>query len=300
MHQLQPLVSIITINYNTPNDICELIRSLKENDYQNIEIIVVDNASKINGPAIISSNFPNVKVIESATNLGFAGGNNLGIEHALGEYIFFMNSDTVITNGTIQTLIQTFIEDSSVGIVSPKFHIYDKPGKFDYAGCGEINSFTGRSLIIGRNQLDSGQFDSPKETVYCHGGGMMTRRDLINVFGQIPDQYFLYYEEMEWCENIRNKGYKVFYQPNALIKHKVSSSIGFLSTLKTYYLTRNRILFMKRNKSMFHQFIFFVYLSFISIPKNILGYIFNGRANHLKYFILAILWNIGYKTTPKF
>lgn len=300
MHSNQPLVTIITINYNTPQDICDLIESLKENDYKNLEIIVVDNASKIEGPALIAERFPDVTIIKSDTNVGFAKGNNLGIEHAKGEYVFFMNSDTVITNGVIQSLVGTFTEYSDIGIVSPKFHIYSEPGTFDYAGCGDINSFTGRSLITGRNEKDSGQFDTPTVTHFCHGGGMMTKKSLIDVFGPIPDQYFLYYEEMEWCENIRNKGYKVFYQPNALVHHKVSSSIGLWSTLKTYYLTRNRILFMKRNKSIIHQFLFFVYLSFISIPKNIISYILKGKIEHLKYFTLAILWNMGYKTTPKF
>ncbi|MDB4533965.1 glycosyltransferase [Vicingaceae bacterium] len=295
-----PLVSIITVNYNTAEEICDLIDSILNNDYKNIEIIVVDNASPDNDTDLIKSKFPQLNLIMSTKNLGFAGGNNLGIKQAKGDYLFFVNSDAIITNGTIQHLIATFNENKNIGIVSPKFHLYYEPGKFDYAGCSNINSFTGRGIIIGQNQEDKGQYNTPGETFFCHGGGMLIPKALIEKVGLIPDNYFLYYEEMEWCENIRKKGYKVYYQPKALIRHKVSKSIGLFSTLKTYYLTRNRILFMRRNKPVHYQFIFYLYMFFISIPKNITSLMFKGQFEHLKYFVLAILWNFGYKTTPKF
>ena len=296
----EPLVSIITVNYNTSQDVCDLIDSIKQNNYKNTEIIVVDNHSRKTNPSIISAQHPDIQLIRSFKNLGFAGGNNLGVKHATGEYILFINSDALLTNGCIQTLIATFTEFSDIGIVSPKFHFYNEPDKLDYAGCRKVNCLTGRGALIGHGEIDNGQYDVPKDTGYCHGGGVLVKKSILDDLGPMPEVYFLYYEELEWSENIKKSGYRVFYQPKALIYHKVSKSIGQFSTLKTYYLTRNRILFMRRNRTFFNLFIFSLYFGIISIPKNLFVHFIKGRYDHMKYFMLAVLWNIGYKKELKF
>ena len=239
-------------------------------------------------------------MILSPINLGFAGGNNLGIKAASGDYLFFVNSDIVIPKGTIQILLSTFAEYKNIGIISPKFYVYNQPNMLDYAGCSKINFITGRGRIRGFETIDKGLYDIPSETHYCHGGGMMIHNSLIEKVGLIPDPYFLYYEEMEWCEKIHRAGYKVFYQPKATLLHKVSTSIGSSSTTKTYYMTRNRILFMRRNRPTYIWVIFFLYFIIISIPKNVIYFLVKAQFKHLKYFLWAIIWNIGYKLEPKF
>jgi hypothetical protein len=295
-----PLVSVITVNYNTPKEVCALIESVTNSDYSNVEIIVVDNNSQLKSPDYITQKHPSAKLIKSNKNLGFAGGNNLGVKAAKGEFFLFLNSDAVLTDGCLKVLVETFNQLPMVGIVSPKFHFLDYPGKLDYAGCKAVNRYTGRGVIIGHGELDNGQYDLLSDTGYCHGGGVLVKRSAWEKSGSMPENYFLYYEELEWSENIKKAGYRVIYQPQALIYHKVSGSIGSFSTLKTYYLTRNRILFMRRNRRQFDFIIFSLYFGLISIPKNLFVYLIKGKMAHLKYFLLAVIWNMGIKIQPKF
>lgn len=295
-----PLVSVITINYNEIDATLDLLHSLSEIRYSNFEVIVVDNASEKDPSTEIKSQYPDTKLILSKKNLGFAGGNNLAIKEAKGEYLLFVNNDAVITEGCIEALLQTFKEHPDAGIVSPKFHFYNRPGVVEYAGYSDINAFTGRNRTIGSGIKDEGQYDKFEETYFCHGGGMMTSKEVVNKVGPMPEEYFLYYEEFDWCVKIKKAGYKVYYQPKALIKHKVSVSIGNDSTLKTYYLTRNRILFMKRNKSVAAYSIFLFFLFCVTVPKNILVFSLKRKFKHLKVFLAAVLWNFGYKKDINF
>ncbi|MTI19678.1 glycosyltransferase family 2 protein, partial [Fulvivirga sp. RKSG066] len=187
----QPLVSIITINYNEVDATLDLLASLRDIGYTNKEVIVVDNASKVSPQKAIKAEFPEVKLIMSDENLGFAGGNNLGIKEAKGDYLLFINNDAVITEGTIEKLIETFEKNPDAGIVSPKFHFYNKPGIVEYAGYSDMNSFTGRNTTIGSGETDKGQYDQMSVTHFCHGGGMMVPRHVIEKVGPIPEEYFL-------------------------------------------------------------------------------------------------------------
>ncbi len=292
-----PKVSIISVNYDEPEMTCQLLESIDNLKLSDIEIIIVDNASPTKSPEIIKTKFPHVNLIVSKENLGFAGGNNLAIKQAKGQYLFFVNNDAVLSENTIENLLVTFKNHKNIGVVSPKHYHFGEEKIINYAGATNINYVTGRNRIIGYNEIDKGQFDLPSETFYCHGAAMMVPKNIISDIGMIPENYFLYYEEIEWCEIIRKKGYKVFYQPNSLIHHKISGTIGQDSLLKVYYMTRNRIIFMKRNKSIFPFILFFMLISF---PVRIFSYLLTNRYKHLKYFCLGVFWNFGLKIKPKF
>ena len=122
---------------------------------------------------------------------------------------------------------------------------------------------------------------------------MMVKRDVIEKVGPMPEEFFLYYEELDWSVQIRKKGYLIYYQPRAVVFHKGSVSVGKDSTLKTFYYNRNRILFMRRNVSRFQFFVFFLYMCAVSIPKTSLIYIFSGRMDHLRAFWRALFWHLG-------
>lgn len=297
---VNPLVSIITVNYNAIEATLDLLESLSKITSPIIEIIVVDNASKKNPRGIILDKYPQTKLILSDKNLGFAGGNNLGIKEAKGRFLLFVNNDAVLTEGCIENLLLTFEERPDAGMVSPKFHFYNRPGVVEYAGYSDMNSFTGRNKTIGSGVNDLGQFEKLEETHFGHGGGMMVPKKVIELVGSLPEEYFLYYEEFDWCVKIKNAGFKIYYQPKALIRHKVSVSIGNDSTLKTYYLTRNRILFMKRNKSSLSYAIFVFFLFCVTVPKNTIFYIFQGKLKHLRVFLAGVLWNFGLKKELNF
>lgn len=289
-----PLISIITINYNATGVTCELLRSIREhNTYKNLEVIVVDNASKEDPTQRLKAIYPDVKILLNGVNAGFSGGNNVGIKAAQGDYLFLVNNDTEFTPGLIEGLLDVFERYPDAGVVSPKFHFFFNKGTIEYAGYKGINLLTGRTGMIGRGEKDDGQYNKIQVTNSAHGGGMMVARKVINDVGLLYEPYFLYYEELDWSEQIKKKGYKIYFQPNALIYHKESMSTGKSSPLKTFYLTRNRVLFMQRNMNKLCFIIFLIYFSLFTVPKNTLVYYIKGQRVHLRSFWKGIMWHFN-------
>ncbi|MVT08097.1 glycosyltransferase family 2 protein [Chitinophaga tropicalis] len=294
-NNIAPLVSIVTVNYNTTSVTCELLNSISTNSYPHVEVIVVDNASVQDPTPLLQEAYPAVKVIRSEQNRGFAGGNNLGLQEAKGEYIFLVNNDTEFTDGLIEGLLDIFRTHPDAGMASPKFHYYFHPGIIEYAGYQSVDVFTGRNFMIGCKEQDQGQYDRETPTNYAHGGGMMIPAAVLQDVGPMPEVYFLYYEEFDWCEQLKRKGYKIYYQYKSLIYHKESMTTGKNSPLKTYYLTRNRILFMRRNVALPNRIIFLLYLVLFTIPKNTLRFIARKEREHLKAFWKGIFWNVKHR-----
>jgi len=284
---MRPLVSVITINYNQTEQTIEFVRNLKEHDYKELEIIVVDNHSMEN-PGRIKAVFPEVTLIQSDRNLGFAGGNNLGIKAARGEFLFLVNNDVYLLKGTIESLVNRLKSDPSIGAVSPKIKFFDQPDIIQYAGFNRINRITGRNSAIGSLARDDGRFDVASETHYVHGAAMMLRRDVIEKVGLMPEMYFLYYEEIDWSAQIKQKGFKIYYEPRGVVLHKQSLSSGKNSPLKIFYLTRNRIVFMRRNVSIWHFSLFLIHLFLFALPKNMIEMAIKREAKQMRAFLKGL------------
>ncbi|UII81017.1 glycosyltransferase family 2 protein [Flagellimonas sp. CMM7] len=291
------LVSIITINYNESEVTLDLLQSIRGLTYPNYEIIVVDNASPKDNPDIIKEKYPEVNLVKSKENLGFAGGNNLGIKQAKGDYLLFINNDTIVPKGFIEPLVETLQEDKTIGMVSPKIKFHWDPTLIQYAGYTPMNHWTIRNNSIGYHQKDDGDFDKAGETQSIHGAAMMVPKSVVESVGMMTEIYFLYYEEHDWAEMVKRAGYKIYYQPKSHILHKESVSTGKFSPLKTYYISRNRILFARRNFKPFQLFISLLFQCFVSIPKNTLVFIIKREFEHLRAFWRAISWNLTNKTT---
>ena len=293
--RLPLLVSIITINYNNTEDTIEFLKSVYTSSYSNFEIILVDNNSKNFYPKKILDKYPDVKIIESDENLGFAGGNNLGLGIAKGEYIFFVNNDTIIDVNCLDTLVSTAFSLKGLGAISPKFHYYHTTNLIEYAGCPPINILTARTDITGSRKIDDGSYKGLIETSYAHGGGMLVPRTVIDSIGEMRDDYFLYYEELDWCERMRKEGLKIYCQRDAIIYHKESASVGRLSPLKTYYMNRSRLYFMRKNFSGPRLIFFFIFFLVVSFPKNVLKFTFLNERGHLRAYIRSLLWQLNSK-----
>lgn len=266
-------VSVITINYNGLKDTCELIDTLPlDNTF--IEVIVVDNASKEDEASIIEQCYPQVKVIRSDKNLGFAGGNNLGIKAAKGKYLFFINNDTLLRHQTseIRHLVNRLESSDKIGAVCPKIRFAWGNNPIQYAGYTPLSYITMRNRSIGFGEDDHGQYDTSHPTPYAHGAAMMVKREVIEKAGLMPECYFLYYEELDWSMMIRRAGYDIWYEPTCTIFHKESQTTGQNSPLRTYYITRNRLLFVKRNNPATTRYISYLYLIGIVAIKDILKY----------------------------
>ncbi len=268
-------ISIITINFNGLKDTCELIDSIPFNN--EMEVIVVDNASKEDEASIIAEQYPQVKVIRSPRNLGFAGGNNLGIKEAKGKYILLINNDTYFKEYNIDLLIERLESSDKIGIVCPKLRFAWGNNPIQYAGYTPLSPITMRNQSIGFGEEDEGQYNTPHSTPYAHGAAMLIKREAINKVGLMPECFFLYYEELDWSMMFTRAGYEIWYDPACTIYHKESQTTGQNSPLRTYYITRNRLLLVKRNYKGVIRDLSYIYLIGIVGLKDSLKYLFTRQ-----------------------
>lgn len=279
-------LSIITINYNGLKDTCALIESIPFND--KMEVILVDNASENQEAEQISKRFPHVKVIKSDRNLGFAGGNNLGIKASLGKYLFLINNDTYFEDFNVQAVIDRLDSDPTIGIVCPKIKFAWSPQPIQFAGYTPLSKITIRNQAIGFGEEDHGQYETAHPTPYAHGAAMLIKREALNKVGLMPECYFLYYEEFDWSMMFTRAGYQIWYEPKCTVFHKESQATGQNSPLRTYYITRNRLRLVKRNYQGVTKWLSYCYLIGIVGSRDILHYLLSGRFQHLKANLLGI------------
>ncbi len=280
-------LSIITVNYNGLDDTCELIDSITFSD--RMEVIVVDNGSISDEASAIESRYPHVKVVRSAENLGFAGGNNLGVKASHGDYLFFINNDTILPpDFDAETLVGRLRSAPSVGAVCPKirFAWNDKPVQF--AGYTPLSPVTLRNSSIGFGQADHGQFDTAHTTPYAHGAAMMVKREAVEKAGLMPECYFLYYEELDWSLMIRRTGYEIWYDPVTTVYHKESQTTGADSPLRTYYITRNRLLFARRNIARPLRWLSYFYIILIACLKDAVLNLLRRRTDLSKAVVAGV------------
>jgi len=295
--KLEKLLSIITINYNGLKDTCELIESLPADD-KSLEMIVVDNASTQDEASEIERRFPHVTVIRSDQNLGFAGGNNLGIKAAHGKYLFFLNNDTLLevrgkrleVRDLILPLINRLENDDKIGMVCPKIRFTWGHQPIQFAGYTRLTSITLRNKTIGYGEEDKGQYETPHPTPYAHGAAMLVKREVIEKVGMMPECYFLYYEELDWSVMIQRAGYDIWYDPALTVFHKESQTTGQASPLKTFYTTRNRLFFAQRNIQGGSKYLTYAYLVSVVAIRDMVKYTFTGKTD-LAVAVIKGIWN---------
>lgn len=273
-------LSIITINYNGVKDTCELIDSIPFKE--NMEVIVVDNASTQDEASIISERYPLVKVIRSDNNLGFAGGNNLGIKETKGDYVLLINNDTYFKDFNIDSLIERLESSDKIGIVCPKLRFAWGNNPIQFAGYTPLSNITLRNRAIGFGEEDNGQYDTAHPTPYAHGAAMLIKREAIENVGLMPECFFLYYEEIDWSMIFTRAGYEIWYDPSCTVYHKESQTTGQHSPLRTYYITRNRLLLVKRNYKGINKYLSYIYLIGLVATRDVIKYTFQGRFDLVK------------------
>lgn len=247
--------SIIVLNYKGLKETLECLDSLRKVKNKNFDIIVIDNGSQ-DGSKEELSKISDIHFIASNKNLGYSGGNNLGIKRALkngAEGVVILNNDTVVDPGFLNTLE----EDRSIAdILSPKIYFYkgnefhkDKYKKKDlgnviwYAG-GKIDWSNIIGIHEGVDEVDQGQFNQPNEIEFATGACIFVKKEVFEKIGLFEEKYFLYLEDMDFCVRAKKADFRIFFEPRSVIWHKnASSSGGSGSALQDYYITRNRLLF---------------------------------------------------------
>ena len=262
-------VSIITINYNGKDDTVDLIESFGRYETYPYEIIIIDNGSKNHGEhRVLSKYSPKPIVIRSDKNLGYADG----------DYILFLNNDTIINQPILENLARALDNNPQIGCVSPKIACWPEKKQLQYAGSTPMSPVTLRNENIGFGQTDTRQFRESRYTAFAHGAAMMIRTTDIKKFGMMPEFYFLYYEELDWCVQIRRAGLKIWYEATSTVYHKESMSVGKQSPLQVYYHTRNRLLFAKRSIDKRDERIYaYIYQTLVAFPKRLSIYLVKGK-----------------------
>jgi GT2 family glycosyltransferase len=295
------LVTIITVNFNQRKVTEMLLESIRQHEgYRPLEVIVVDNGSSSNPVPEWRQAYPEVTFIRSEKNLGFAGGNNLGIRQAGGDYLFLVNNDTEFTEGLVARLVEEMENKPQIGLLSPRINYFDRPDLIQYAGYTPMNYLTARNACIGQYETDRGQYNTVAgPTAYAHGAAMMLRREALEEAGPMAENYFLYYEELDWAERIRRAGYGVNVCLEPLIYHKESVSVGKKTALKEYFMNRNRILFIRRNTSTINFVAFMCYFLLLVAPRNILSYVKEGNYAFIPVFFRAIAWHLFHRSDSR-
>jgi len=291
MENNYPKISIITVNYNGLKYTRDFLASLQNISYPNVEIFVVDNAST-ESISPLKAAFPQVIFIESKENLGFAGGNNLAIQQATGKYYFLLNNDTEVAPDFLEPLVQLMESNPAIGICSSKLVYYSNPELLQFAGSKGINPYTGRGFAIGHKEKDCEAFSLSYKTELAHGAAMMISRKVVEKIGLMAELFFLYYEETDFCERVKRAGFEIWYCGASKVFHKESMSVGKDSPMKTYYLTRNRLIFTRRNTTGIQKIAALLFFYLISFPKGIIKFILQRDFKLLQSFVKGATWNL--------
>lgn len=250
-------IAIVLVNYNGCQNTLDCLDSLRILETANfeIELVVVENGSE-DGSAQALGNIGDIELLLSQTNLGFAGGANLGIKHAINRnanHVLILNNDTIAD----KFLIKNMISSAKFGqIISPK--IYFAPGfefhknRYKKDQLGKVIWYAGAKIDwqniigvhIGVDEVDKGQFNKRQEIDLATGACMLVKREVFEKIGYFDEKYFLYLEDMDFCARAKKAGFKIIFEPKAILWHKnAASSGGSGSNLQDYYITRNRLLF---------------------------------------------------------
>ena len=292
---------IIIVNWNGKDNTVECLESIQKlkQKVTRVHTLVVDNHSTDNSVEEIALHYPGVRIHVTNENIGFTGGNNVGIELALqnnADFIWLLNNDTIVHEDTLDKLIPQ-IEDESIGLASPKIYFYpgnefhfDRYQKNDrgkviwYAG-GLVDWKNVYASHKGVDEVDHGQFDKSEETGFISGCAMLIKSKVIKDVGLLDHKYFLYLEDLDYSLKVKSHGYKLLYVGSSWIWHKNAGSTSKPGNdLHEYYLTRNRILFGFRYASLRAK---------IALLKQSIFYLLSGNKVRKKAVIDALLGKYG-------
>jgi GT2 family glycosyltransferase len=244
----KPRVAIIILNWNGGQVTLDCLESLQSVQYEAFDTIVVDNDSSDNSPALIRKLFPWVTLIEMNCNLGFVEGNNVGIREAQNrgvDYVLLLNNDTVVEPDFLTRLVAVSQSDNNIGVVGPSIFYYDSPETIWSAG-GSIDWQRGITKMLRIGETVKGEMEhEPRPVDFVTGCAMLVKMPAIRAAGLLDPRFFAYYEETEWCVRINRAGYNIVQVPDAKIWHKISIEARESSPTVHYYMTRNRLLFLK-------------------------------------------------------
>ncbi len=266
--------------------------------YRSVEIIVVDNGSSDNSIVMVKTNFPNVRVIQSEHNRGYAGGCNLGAEHARGKYLVMLNNDTDQDPHWLEYLVEFMEKNSLISSVQPKILNHSHRRTFDYAGgCGglmDIFCFPfSRGRIFDKLEKDTGQYDDRMEIFWASGTAFITRAEIFRKMGGFDEKMFAHMEEIDYHWKCRLAGFSVWVDPRSVVWHQGGATLKYGSPKKTYLNHRNSLILLLTNYQLINSLFLFIprlLMELVSMAKEITGRRFHHAWSHIR----ALFWLPGH------
>jgi GT2 family glycosyltransferase len=234
-----PAISIIIVNWNGRHLLTDCLGSLRTQTYRDYEAILVDNGSSDGSVEFVRTQFPEVHLIVLPENRGFAGGNNVGIAAATGQYIALLNNDTKADPDWLSSLVNATASGSQVGMWASKILSYDAPTVIDNTGL--LLYWDGLARGRGRLEVDRGQFDQQQEVLFPSGCAGLYRKSMLDEIGSFDEEFFAYADDVDLGLRGRLAGWDCVYVPGAVVYHKYSSSSSAYSPMKAFLVERNRI-----------------------------------------------------------
>jgi len=253
---------VITVNYNGLDDTKKLIKSIYNSNFNELDIVVVDNGSINNESINIKKEFPETITIRNKSNLGFTGGFNTGLRYALSKgykFILILNNDTILDKNAITELMEPLKNDRKIAFTSPKLLIWPKKNILDFA-TSDANFKKSSFRINGHLELDSGKYNKKKEIDVMPGSAIMTRKEIIEEVGLFNEDYFTLHEDFELSYRVKIAGKKILYVPSAKIFHKRGISGDTKNILRNYLCARNRCLFVNKYLGFKDQISYYIYI----------------------------------------
>lgn len=236
MTPIPGLISILLVNYNGRAHLEECLGSLEAQTFRDFEIVLVDNGSVDGSLDFVRSRFPAVRLVDAGANLGFAGGNNLGLSHCRGEWIFFLNNDTRVEPDALANLARAIAVHPSHRVFAAFMLNYRDPSLVDNAG--EVIYANG--IMSGFARMPAALFDTPREAVGVCGGAAVFARAVLDEIGGFDDDFFLLFEDVDLSQRARHNGERILFLPDVRIHHKGSATIGgALGRIEVHYTSRN-------------------------------------------------------------
>ncbi|MBI4517287.1 MAG: glycosyltransferase family 2 protein [Deltaproteobacteria bacterium] len=252
-----PSVAVIVLNWNGTADTIECLTSLRQSTYPRAEIVVVDNGSCPSPRARIQSEFPSVTYLENPRNLGYAGGNNVGLRYAVQhnhDYAFVLNNDTCVEPGFLSAAVAVAERDRRIAAVGAKVLAFEDPGTV-WVAYGKLIYRKGLVRLVGYYKPDNGRFDKQRDVHWVPGTAALLRRSAIEQIGLFDEMFFAYHEDVDWCTRARAQGWRVVYAPSATVLHKGHRSTGGKAYVspRQYLSGRNMVLFVCKHANWYQR-----------------------------------------------
>lgn len=299
---MNPNVCVLIAAWNQADKTMACLETVFAQDYPAYSVLLIDNGSSDDTVSRVSNRFPEVEIISTGRNLGFAGGYNRGLRRALEEdvaFIFLLNNDTLLAPDCLSALVEEAKLAGDVGIVTSKIYYAQERNRIWSVG-GRIHPWTLEIIDKGDGDLDVGQWSEARELDYAPFCGVLMRRELAANVGLLDEEFFLYYEDMDFCRRARQAGYRLRLAPQAKIWHAVSASSGGRGhALERYWIAQSSGRYFRKHGRGWRLLIIIPY-RFASAIKTTIRLLLRRRPRPLLAYWLGLVrgWVTGRATTP--